>query len=179
MFSNDATVKVSDDWWAVRKQNLILLTRAHRVPLLSEQLPCCVLCILIHVSLLTPEFDPSLEADDWHCPRKSHDAQPGPGAPRPLTQDAAVVKEIIHCKSCTLFLPNTGKSHISYHCCCNRSITEDLHADPSSASPQHLLFIDAGVCIICDLSLSSSSHFALDTLCTILPDTAWQWRNPP
>ncbi|TNN30874.1 Ecto-NOX disulfide-thiol exchanger 1 [Liparis tanakae] len=39
---------------------------------------------------------------------------PGPAmAPRPLPQDAPAVREIVHCKSCTLFPPNPSKSHIT------------------------------------------------------------------
>lgn len=60
MFSNDAAVSVSVDWWAVRKQNFSLLMCMNRVSLLSEQLLCWVLSILVHVSSLTPEFDRSL-----------------------------------------------------------------------------------------------------------------------
>lgn len=39
---------------------------------------------LIHVSLLTPEFDSQSEDDDWHrVPVNPQDAKPGPGTPIP------------------------------------------------------------------------------------------------
>ncbi|GLD70419.1 ecto-NOX disulfide-thiol exchanger 2 isoform X2, partial [Lates japonicus] len=56
-------------------------------------------------SVLTPDFDPSLGLMSGIAP--INPMMPGLGlAPPPLSQDMPVVKEIIHCKSCTLFPPN-------------------------------------------------------------------------
>ncbi|XP_041799804.1 ecto-NOX disulfide-thiol exchanger 2-like [Chelmon rostratus] len=54
---------------------------------------------------LLPDFDPSLGLMTGIAPLNP--MMPGLGlAPPPLSQDVPVVKEIIHCKSCTLFPPN-------------------------------------------------------------------------
>uniref|UniRef100_A0A4W6FLX7 Ecto-NOX disulfide-thiol exchanger 2 n=1 Tax=Lates calcarifer TaxID=8187 RepID=A0A4W6FLX7_LATCA len=54
---------------------------------------------------LMPDFDPSLRLMSGITP--INPMIPGLGlAPPPLSQDMPVVKEIIHCKSCTLFPPN-------------------------------------------------------------------------
>ncbi|XP_059201986.1 ecto-NOX disulfide-thiol exchanger 2-like [Centropristis striata] len=54
---------------------------------------------------LLPDFDPSLSLMTGITP--INPMMPGLGlAPPPLSQDAPLVKEIIHCKSCTLFPPN-------------------------------------------------------------------------
>lgn len=69
--------------------------------LLSEQLLCCVLCIPVHVSLLTPEFEPGLGLMTGIAP--INPMMPCLGlVPLPLTQDVAVVKKINHCESCIL-----------------------------------------------------------------------------
>ncbi|XP_034739398.1 ecto-NOX disulfide-thiol exchanger 2-like isoform X2 [Etheostoma cragini] len=53
-----------------------------------------------------PDFDPSLGLMTGITPMNP--MIPGLGmAPLPFSQDATVVREIIHCKSCTLFPPNT------------------------------------------------------------------------
>ncbi|KAK5896782.1 hypothetical protein CesoFtcFv8_009909 [Champsocephalus esox] len=76
---------------------------------LPQRLPGYTLSILIHVSLLTPDFDPSLGLMTGITP--INPMMPGLGlAHPPLSQDAPVVKEIIHCNSCTLFPPNHSKS---------------------------------------------------------------------
>ncbi|XP_029020498.1 ecto-NOX disulfide-thiol exchanger 2 isoform X2 [Betta splendens] len=54
---------------------------------------------------LMPDFDPSLGMMAGITP--INPMMPGLGmVPAPLSQDLPVVKEIIHCKSCTLFPPN-------------------------------------------------------------------------
>ncbi|XP_077956844.1 ecto-NOX disulfide-thiol exchanger 2 isoform X4 [Gasterosteus aculeatus] len=54
---------------------------------------------------LMPEFDPSLGMMAGINPLNP--MMPGLGmGPPPLSQDVPVIKEIIHCKSCTLFPPN-------------------------------------------------------------------------
>ncbi|XP_070818680.1 ecto-NOX disulfide-thiol exchanger 2-like isoform X2 [Chaetodon trifascialis] len=54
---------------------------------------------------LVPDFDPSLGLMTGIAP--INPMMPGLGlAPLPLSQDVPLVKEIIHCKSCTLFPPN-------------------------------------------------------------------------
>ncbi|XP_070769158.1 ecto-NOX disulfide-thiol exchanger 2-like [Enoplosus armatus] len=54
---------------------------------------------------LLPDFDPSLGLMTGIAP--INPMMPGLGLPPPpLSQDVPVVKEIIHCKSCTLFPPN-------------------------------------------------------------------------
>ncbi|XP_045886793.1 ecto-NOX disulfide-thiol exchanger 2-like isoform X2 [Micropterus dolomieu] len=54
---------------------------------------------------LMPDFDPSLGLMTGIAP--INPLMPSLGlAPPPLSQDVPVVKEIIHCKSCTLFPPN-------------------------------------------------------------------------
>uniref|UniRef100_A0A673BIH2 RRM domain-containing protein n=1 Tax=Sphaeramia orbicularis TaxID=375764 RepID=A0A673BIH2_9TELE len=75
------------------------------VSLLSQQFFCCLLQILTHVSLLTAEFDPGFGLMAGIAP--INPMMPSLGlAPPSLSQDVPVVKEIIHCKSCTLFPPN-------------------------------------------------------------------------
>ncbi|XP_030595589.1 ecto-NOX disulfide-thiol exchanger 2 [Archocentrus centrarchus] len=60
---------------------------------------------LIHISLLPPDFDPNLGMMAGITPMNP--MMPGLSmVPAPLSQDVPVVKEIIHCKSCTLFPPN-------------------------------------------------------------------------
>lgn len=55
------------------------------------------------------EFDPSLGMMAGINPLNP--MMPGLGmGPPPLSQDVPVIKEIIHCKSCTLFPPNPSKS---------------------------------------------------------------------
>uniref|UniRef100_A0A669CJP2 Ecto-NOX disulfide-thiol exchanger 2 n=1 Tax=Oreochromis niloticus TaxID=8128 RepID=A0A669CJP2_ORENI len=54
---------------------------------------------------LMPDFDPNLGMMAGITPMNP--MMPGLGmVPAPLSQDVPVVKEIIHCKSCTLFPPN-------------------------------------------------------------------------
>uniref|UniRef100_A0A3Q3MMJ2 Ecto-NOX disulfide-thiol exchanger 2 n=1 Tax=Mastacembelus armatus TaxID=205130 RepID=A0A3Q3MMJ2_9TELE len=54
---------------------------------------------------LIPDFDPNLGMMAGITPMNP--MMPGLGmVPAPLSQDVPVVKEIIHCKSCTLFPPN-------------------------------------------------------------------------
>ncbi|XP_036932858.1 ecto-NOX disulfide-thiol exchanger 2-like isoform X4 [Acanthopagrus latus] len=54
---------------------------------------------------LVPDFDPGLGLMTGIAP--INPMMPGLGlAPPPVSQDVPVVKEIIHCKSCTLFPPN-------------------------------------------------------------------------
>ncbi|XP_039975495.1 ecto-NOX disulfide-thiol exchanger 2-like isoform X2 [Xiphias gladius] len=54
---------------------------------------------------LMPDFDPNLGMMAGSIPMNP--MMPGLGiVPAPLSQDVPVVKEIIHCKSCTLFPPN-------------------------------------------------------------------------
>ncbi|XP_033488995.1 ecto-NOX disulfide-thiol exchanger 2-like isoform X2 [Epinephelus fuscoguttatus] len=54
---------------------------------------------------LMPDFDPSLGMMAGITPLNP--MMPGLGmVPAPLSQDVPVIKEIIHCKSCTLFPPN-------------------------------------------------------------------------
>lgn len=68
-----------------------------------------LLCDLILISVLPPDFDPNLGMMAGITPLNP--MMPGLGmVPTPLSQDIPVVKEIIHCKSCTLFPPNPSKS---------------------------------------------------------------------
>ncbi|TKS72141.1 Ecto-NOX disulfide-thiol exchanger 1 [Collichthys lucidus] len=54
---------------------------------------------------LMPDFDPGLGLVSGIAP--INPMMPGLGlAPAPISQDVPVVREIIHCKSCTLFPPN-------------------------------------------------------------------------
>ncbi|KAE8285676.1 Ecto-NOX disulfide-thiol exchanger 1 Constitutive Ecto-NOX [Larimichthys crocea] len=54
---------------------------------------------------LMPDFDPGLGLISGIAP--INPMMPGLGlAPAPISQDVPVVREIIHCKSCTLFPPN-------------------------------------------------------------------------
>uniref|UniRef100_A0A667WUJ7 Ecto-NOX disulfide-thiol exchanger 2 n=1 Tax=Myripristis murdjan TaxID=586833 RepID=A0A667WUJ7_9TELE len=54
---------------------------------------------------LLPDFDPNLGMMTGIAPMNP--MMPGLGmVPPPLSQDVPIVKEIIHCKSCTLFPPN-------------------------------------------------------------------------
>lgn len=67
-----------------------------------------LLCDLINISLLPPDFDPNLGMMAGITPLNP--MMPGLGmVPAPLSQDVPVIKEIIHCKSCTLFPPNPSK----------------------------------------------------------------------
>ncbi|KAF3838663.1 hypothetical protein F7725_010431 [Dissostichus mawsoni] len=104
---------------AITKANVLMC-----VSQLPQRLLCYTLSILIHVSLLTPDFDPSLGLMTGITP--INPMMPGLGlAPPPLSQDAPVVKEIIHCNSCTLFPPNHSKSPLllSLHSYCVKSRT--------------------------------------------------------
>ncbi|CAG5989657.1 unnamed protein product [Menidia menidia] len=57
------------------------------------------------IYLLPPDFDPNLGMMAGITPMNP--MMPGLGmVPAPVSQDIPVVKEIIHCKSCTLFPPN-------------------------------------------------------------------------
>lgn len=59
--------------------------------------------------LLPPDFDPNLGMMAGISPLNP--MMPGLGmVPAPLSQDIPLVKEIIHCKSCTLFPPNPSES---------------------------------------------------------------------
>ncbi|XP_067455865.1 ecto-NOX disulfide-thiol exchanger 2-like isoform X1 [Thunnus thynnus] len=59
---------------------------------------------------LMPDFDPNLGLMTGIS--TINPMIPGLGlVPPPFSQDLPVVKEIIHCKSCTLFPPNPSKSH--------------------------------------------------------------------
>ncbi|XP_030620939.1 ecto-NOX disulfide-thiol exchanger 2 isoform X2 [Chanos chanos] len=60
---------------------------------------------LMSDSICTPDFDPSLGMMTGIAPMNP--MMPGLGiVPPPISQDMPIVKEIIHCKSCTLFPPN-------------------------------------------------------------------------
>lgn len=66
---------------------------------------------LISFIFLSPpsDFDPNLSMMAGITPMNP--MMPGLGiVPAPLSQDIPAVKEIIHCKSCTLFPPNPSKS---------------------------------------------------------------------
>lgn len=88
MCSNDVTVKVSYDWIAVRRQKLfskcvqLCLTVSHCVSLRLLRLLRRSLCIVNHVSLPTPDFDPGFGPMTGISPLKSHDAQHGAWQPR-------------------------------------------------------------------------------------------------
>uniref|UniRef100_A0A8C4EPV4 RRM domain-containing protein n=1 Tax=Dicentrarchus labrax TaxID=13489 RepID=A0A8C4EPV4_DICLA len=88
MASNSMTMPMSDpNAWATAMSNL-------GMPPIS-----------MNGQQLMPDFDPSLGLMTGIAPMNP--MMPGLGlAPPPLSQDAPVVKEIIHCKSCTLFPPN-------------------------------------------------------------------------
>ncbi|XP_068437566.1 ecto-NOX disulfide-thiol exchanger 2-like isoform X2 [Clinocottus analis] len=58
---------------------------------------------------LMPDFDPSLGLMSGITPINPMMPGLGPAA-RPLPQEAPVVREIVHCKSCTLFPPNPNLS---------------------------------------------------------------------
>ncbi|KAI3351567.1 hypothetical protein L3Q82_020405 [Scortum barcoo] len=98
MASNSMTMPVSDpSAWATAMSNLGMPP----ISMTGQQL------MPGHHSKTKEEESERQRADDWHRPHKSHDVRPGLGlAPPPLSQDVAVFKEIIHCKSCTLFPPN-------------------------------------------------------------------------
>lgn len=67
------------------------------------------MCDLIHISVLPPDFDPNLGMMAGITPLNP--MMPGLGmVPAPVSQEVPLVKEIIHCKSCTLFPPNPSKS---------------------------------------------------------------------
>ncbi|XP_034037789.1 ecto-NOX disulfide-thiol exchanger 2-like isoform X1 [Thalassophryne amazonica] len=87
MESNPITMPMSDpDAWATTMNNLGM------TPMSMAGQP------------LLPEFDPSL---GMMTGIPFNPLMPGLGVvPTPLSQDLPVVKEIIHCKSCTLFPPN-------------------------------------------------------------------------
>ncbi|KAL0175594.1 hypothetical protein M9458_027924, partial [Cirrhinus mrigala] len=62
-----------------------------------------VLCDVL--SSVPADFDPSLGMMTGIAPMNP--MMPGLGiVPPPVSQDMPIVKEIIHCKSCTLFPPN-------------------------------------------------------------------------
>lgn len=66
-------------------------------------------CDLIAVSFPPPDFDPNLGMMAGITPLNP--MMPGLGmVPAPVSQEVPLVKEIIHCKSCTLFPPNPSKS---------------------------------------------------------------------
>lgn len=63
----------------------------------------------ICIFLRPPDFDPNLGMMAGITPMNP--MMPGLGmVPAPVSQDVPVIKEIIHCKSCTLFPPNPSKS---------------------------------------------------------------------
>lgn len=69
---------------------------------------CCMISFMFLSSLL-PDFDPNLGMMAGITPLNP--MMPGLSmVPAPLSQDVPLVKEIIHCKSCTLFPPNPSKS---------------------------------------------------------------------
>ncbi|XP_039975445.1 ecto-NOX disulfide-thiol exchanger 2-like isoform X2 [Xiphias gladius] len=92
MDSNSMTMPMSDpNAWATAMNNLGMA----QISMTGQQ--------------LVPDFDPSLGLMAGIAP--INPMIPGLGlAPPPLSQDVPVVKEIIHCKSCTLFPPNPNLS---------------------------------------------------------------------
>lgn len=67
-------------------------------------------CVHTHISLLLLDFDPNLGMMAGIAPLNP--LMPGLGmVPAPVSQEVPLVKEIIHCKSCTLFPPNPSKSY--------------------------------------------------------------------
>lgn len=74
----------------------------------------CILQVFLNTfftcSLFFPaDFDPSLGMMTGIAPMNP--LMPGLGiVPPPISQDLPIVKEIIHCKSCTLFPPNPSES---------------------------------------------------------------------
>lgn len=68
-----------------------------------------LMCDLVLIPLLPPDFDPNLGMMAGITPLNP--MMPGLGmVPAPVSQEVPLVKEIIHCKSCTLFPPNPSKS---------------------------------------------------------------------
>ncbi|XP_070769046.1 ecto-NOX disulfide-thiol exchanger 2 isoform X2 [Enoplosus armatus] len=102
MDSNSMTMPMSDpNAWATAMNNLGMPP----IGMTGQPLMKDVLCDLIHISLLPPDFDPNLGMMAGITPLNP--MMPGLGmVPAPLSQDIPVIKEIIHCKSCTLFPPN-------------------------------------------------------------------------
>uniref|UniRef100_A0A3Q3L5Y8 Ecto-NOX disulfide-thiol exchanger 2 n=1 Tax=Labrus bergylta TaxID=56723 RepID=A0A3Q3L5Y8_9LABR len=91
MDSNSMTIPLSDpNAWATAMNNL----------------GDVCLCDLINLNLLlSPDFDPNLGMMPGITPLNP--LMPGLGmGPAPLSQDFPLVKEIIHCKTCTLFPAN-------------------------------------------------------------------------
>uniref|UniRef100_A0A671WKY2 Ecto-NOX disulfide-thiol exchanger 2 n=1 Tax=Sparus aurata TaxID=8175 RepID=A0A671WKY2_SPAAU len=88
MVSNSMTMPMSDpSAWATAMSNLGMPP----ISMTGQQ--------------LVPDFDPGLGLMTGIAP--INPLMPGLGlAPPPVSQDVPVVKEIIHCKSCTLFPPN-------------------------------------------------------------------------
>lgn len=71
-------------------------------------------CVHTHISLLLLDFDPNLGMMAGITPLNP--LMPGLGlVPAPVSQEVPLVKEIIHCKSCTLFPPNPSKSYNLAH----------------------------------------------------------------
>lgn len=67
-------------------------------------------CHLTGVSFPPPDFDPNLGMMTAGI-TPLNPMMPGLGmVPAPVSQEVPLVKEIIHCKSCTLFPPNPSKS---------------------------------------------------------------------
>ncbi|KAG9349075.1 hypothetical protein JZ751_029394 [Albula glossodonta] len=61
----------------------------------------------------TADFDPGLGMMTGIAPMNP--MMPGLGiVPPPISQDMPIVKEIIHCKSCTLFPPNPTNSQLPW-----------------------------------------------------------------
>lgn len=59
---------------------------------------------------LLSDFDPNLGMMAGITPLNP--LMPGLGmVPAPVSQELSLIKEIIHCKSCTLFPPNPSKSY--------------------------------------------------------------------
>ncbi|KAI3351569.1 hypothetical protein L3Q82_020407, partial [Scortum barcoo] len=111
MDSNSMTMPMSDpNAWATAMNNLGMppmgITGQQLMPGVTSSpgRMCCVISF-IFFSLLPPDFDPNLGMMAGITPLNP--MMPGLGmVPAPLSQDVPLVKEIIHCKSCTLFPPN-------------------------------------------------------------------------
>ncbi len=52
---------------------------------------------------------PQPRHDDWNCSDEPHDARPWGLCLRRFHKTLLIMKEIIHCKSCTLFPPNPSE----------------------------------------------------------------------
>lgn len=92
------------------------VNRAPTCQLRLSQLYCICVVFFSHriwgiISLLSSlsDFDPNLGMMAGITPLNP--LMPGLGmVPAPVSQELSLIKEIIHCKSCTLFPPNPSKS---------------------------------------------------------------------